>query len=313
MKVVLGSINEDKREIVEKAYKEIYFNVKVVSVKVNSGITDQPLDRETTKKGAINRAREAKKVFQKADFWLGLEAGLNECYKKMYLITYACLIDPNGNEFIGKGEKISLPDEVSGKIRRGERFGKVIREYSKDHKVDENLITRAVSFIQAIQNAYASYLKRSGNLGYRKKVAAIIIDNKDNFLIDQLVSYGQNHWSIPGGGINEGETQEQAILRELKEELGSDKFKIIGKSRGIYKYEWPSSSIIRRLKMENRTWRGQKAQIFLIKFDGERGDLNLDSNEVRKVKWVKYNKLEDYLVFPGQWRMIESVIKELQS
>ena len=165
MKVVLGSINEDKREIVEKALKEVHLDSEVLTVKVNSGITDQPLDGETTKKGAINRAREAKKLVQKTDFWLGLEGGLVECGKRLYLITYACLIDLNGKEFIGKGDEIGLPDEVSEKIRKGGWFGMVIREYAKDHKVDENLITRVAPFTQAIQNAYANYLKKFGNLG----------------------------------------------------------------------------------------------------------------------------------------------------
>lgn len=165
MKVILGSISEDKRKIVEKALKEVRLDVEVVAVKVSSRITDQPLDRETTEKGAINRARGARKIVPEADFWLGLEGGLNEGSKRLYLITYACLIDPNGKEFIGKGEEIGLPDEVSEKIKKGEWFGTVIREYAKDHEIDGNLITRTVPFAQAIQNAYVSYLKKSGDLG----------------------------------------------------------------------------------------------------------------------------------------------------
>lgn len=165
VKIVLGSINKDKRKIVEKALKEVHLDIEVVTVKVNSGITDQPLDGETTKRGAVNRAREAKRALQKANFWIGLEGGLIECDKRFHLITYACLIDQNDNEFIGKGEEIGIPDEVSEKIRKGGWFGMVIREYAKDHKVDENLITRVAPFTQAIQNAYANYLKKSGNLG----------------------------------------------------------------------------------------------------------------------------------------------------
>ncbi|MDO8340500.1 MAG: NUDIX domain-containing protein [Candidatus Woesebacteria bacterium] len=50
---------------------------------------------------------------------------------------------------------------------------------------------------------------------YRRKVIGIITNSKGEFLIDQLTTYGKNDWNFPGGGIEKGETDEEALFREL--------------------------------------------------------------------------------------------------
>lgn len=54
--------------------------------------------------------------------------------------------------------------------------------------------------------------------GYRPDVVFCVLHNKRLLLV-----YKAEHklWQIPQGGIDHGETPEQAILRELSEELGS--------------------------------------------------------------------------------------------
>ncbi|OGM29503.1 hypothetical protein A2630_00725 [Candidatus Woesebacteria bacterium RIFCSPHIGHO2_01_FULL_44_10] len=310
MKVIIGSNNKDKIKIAKDALGELHLDVEVEGKKADSGIADQPLDKETTQAGAINRARNTKMQNPEADFSLGLEGGLHDYGEGYHLVTFACLVDKTGNKFVGEGEEIHLPIEVSEKVKNGEWFGKVIREYAKKNKIDNNLITRLSPFAQAIQNAYAEYLKSYGDLGHRDKASGVITNSDGKLLIVQLTTYGEGQWNFPGGGIEDNESEDQTILRELKEELGTDKFEIVRKSRYIEKYEWPPFVIAKRLKAEKRTWRGQRVRYFLIKFLGNDKDLKPDSGEIEKIKWIKKEELKGHFIFPKQLELAEKVIEE---
>lgn len=150
MKVVIGSINKDKIKIVKNALEELHLKTVVSGAEVDSGITNQPLDKKTTKKGAINRAGNAFKKSPDSEFAFGLEGGLHDYGEGYHLVTFACLIDKKGERFLGEGEEIHLPIEVSEKVKNGEWFGDVIRDYAKTHEIDKNLITRLSPFTQAV-------------------------------------------------------------------------------------------------------------------------------------------------------------------
>ncbi len=166
--------------------------------------------------------------------------------------------------------------------------------------------------ISLLQYLYVLFLKKFHHLGYRKKVCGVIIDSKGNFLVDQLVGYGQNQWNFPGGGIDQGETAKEALLRELYEELGSRDFKIIRESKIISRYEWPNSVIIKRLKEKKELFRGQSASHFLVKYLGDKEKLQPDPGEIRKIKWIKRGEFEKYFVFPGQFEETIKIFKDLK-
>jgi len=55
-------------------------------------------------------------------------------------------------------------------------------------------------------------------------VAAIVMDKYNNILITQRLSGSHlgGYWEFPGGQIEKGESEEQALIRELQEETGLD-------------------------------------------------------------------------------------------
>jgi len=148
------------------------------------------------------------------------------------------------------------------------------------------------------------------SLTYRQSTSAVILDKNGRILIVQNNSYKDNEWNIPGGGIEEGETPEITIIRELNEELGSDKFEIVKISKQTYRYEWPDELINKKITENKPVFRGQERTRFLVKFLGEEIDLTPQAEEIRIIKWVFPKELSTYLIFPNQMQEMEVLLGE---
>ena len=129
-------------------------------------------------------------------------------------------------------------------------------------------------------------LVQTKKLSYRDNVSCIVFKG-DKFLLVQQIKWPENFWKFPQGGVNGGETEEQAAKRELLEELGTNKFRFIGKSIQINKYDWDDESV----KLAGHRWRGQIQKFFLVECLGDDRDIKLNANELRRYKWVKLKNL----------------------
>jgi len=150
------------------------------------------------------------------------------------------------------------------------------------------------------------------SLPYRKNVASIVF-KKDLFLLVQLKGWPENFWKFPQGGIEEEEPEEKAVLRELKEELGAENFKIIAKSITTNQYDWPLDSV----KKAGYRWRGQIQRFFLVEFLGEESEIKINKNEVQAFKWVSREELfgqidHNNMLFANYKTIIEKVLKEFE-
>ena len=148
------------------------------------------------------------------------------------------------------------------------------------------------------------------NLPYRQNSLGYVVNDEGKFLLVNKESYEDNQWSFPGGGIDEGETAEQALLRELKEELMTNNFKIIRKSQNVYQYEWPDEVIETSAKKKGKYFRGQQLIQFLVRFTGNNAEVK-PGDGIRMFKWVSRNDLPSHLVFPNQLENAEGVLNEL--
>ncbi len=148
------------------------------------------------------------------------------------------------------------------------------------------------------------------SLHYRQSTSAVIMNKLGQILIVQKSSYKDNEWDIPGGGVEEGEKPEVAIIRELSEELGSSKFEVIKASKLIDSYEWPDELIKQKIKENKPVYRGQQRTQFLVKFTGEKNELKTQEEEIKEIKWVFTNELPAHFVFPHQMEKMEELLNE---
>ena len=103
-------------------------------------------------------------------------------------------------------------------------------------------------------------------------------------------------WQLPQGGIDAGEDPRGAVLRELAEEIGTDRAEIIGEHPHWVEYELPPELIGVALKGK---WRGQRQRWFALRFTGVDSDIRLDADphpEFDAWRWVELAELPELAV-----------------
>ncbi len=109
---------------------------------------------------------------------------------------------------------------------------------------------------------------------YRPNVAMIIVSN--NYPQKKEIFIAQRNdlsdiWQFPQGGIDEGEEVQEAMFRELKEEIGTKKVKIVAEYPEWISYDFPPK-IANRMK----PYKGQKQKYFLVKLK-KSAKINIDT------------------------------------
>ncbi|MCW8903888.1 RNA pyrophosphohydrolase [Sedimenticola sp.] len=124
--------------------------------------------------------------------------------------------------------------------------------------------------------------------GYRPNVGIILCNNQRQLFWGRRI--GQDAWQFPQGGINKGETPEQAMFRELEEEVGlrQHQVEIIGVTSGWLRYRLPKRFLRHHCKP---LCIGQKQLWYLLRVLCEETDFCLDhapKPEFDSWRWVKY-------------------------
>ena len=133
------------------------------------------------------------------------------------------------------------------------------------------------------------------DLPYRPCVG-IALFNKEGlvFVGERIDTPGA--WQMPQGGIDEGESLEQAAIRELFEETGTDKAEIIRIAEETICYDLPED--LRKTLWDAR-FRGQEQQWIAMRFTGEDSDININQHahpEFSDWQWIKLEEAADFIV-----------------
>jgi non-canonical (house-cleaning) NTP pyrophosphatase len=155
MKCYVATNNQRKIEITKTVLTEIFPLIEVVHCQAKSEVSDTPWDDDTVI-GAINRAKNALKENPDAELGVGIETGLREKLGKIFEETWCCIVDREGNEFVGfaSGNVVNRTRET--RIIINDLGSKILDGF----KGDEEL--RALSILGSIKSA-ATLVKKAIN------------------------------------------------------------------------------------------------------------------------------------------------------
>lgn len=139
----------------------------------------------------------------------------------------------------------------------------------------------------------------------RVVVSAVLISKDNKILLGKTREGGvyPDSWHIPGGGVDEGETKESALVREVKEEVGLNikdlSIKLLS-----------DSDSDEAIKTDRNT--GEKVlvkmqfNVYQVSLDEVADDLNISmDDDLRECEWVSLKNLKDYNLTPPSIKLFK--------
>lgn len=124
-KIIVASKNPVKINATRAAFEKMFPDeeLTIEGVSVGSGVSDQPMTDDETFVGASNRAANAATAIPQADYWVGLEGGLEEKNGEMEAFAWMCVRSKDGRIGKGRSATLFLPSEVAKLVKQGKELG----------------------------------------------------------------------------------------------------------------------------------------------------------------------------------------------
>lgn len=169
--VVVGSKNPVKVACAEEAFQLTFDDqVLVQSLDVDSGVSRQPKGDQETYLGAYNRASNCKEAFPEADFWVGIEGGVDDIGESMTAFAWIVILDKSGKMGRSRTAAFFLPPKITELVREGTELGEANdivfqRENSKQAggaigSLTRGLVSRKDLYQQAVLLALIAFSRR---------------------------------------------------------------------------------------------------------------------------------------------------------
>lgn len=134
IKVIVGSTNPVKINCIREAFEQVMEDqtVEVVGEHSPSGVRDQPMSDEETYQGALNRAANGKEKYKEADYWVGVEGGIDYHENEMEAFAWVVILSASK---MGKARTASfmLPAQIKELLEAGVELGHANDEVFKMH------------------------------------------------------------------------------------------------------------------------------------------------------------------------------------
>jgi|SRR5690606_12483890 len=148
--VLVGSKNPVKIAATEDAFTRAFNKSFLVEgINASSGVSEQPKSDQETLLGARNRAHNSQVVFPEANYWVGIEGGLDVDEQGMFAFAWIFILDKKGRTSQSKTGTFYLPKAVVDLVNEGMELGKAddlvfARENSKHQGGSVGILTHGI-------------------------------------------------------------------------------------------------------------------------------------------------------------------------
>ncbi len=146
---------------------------------------------------------------------------------------------------------------------------------------------------------------------YRSGVGMMLLNVDNDAFVARRRDMPSPFWQMPQGGIDAGESPHESALRELEEEIGTNRAEIIAESRGWFTYDLPADLVGH---LWGGRFRGQRQKWFALRFTGRDEDINLETEhpEFIEWKWVAPQTLP-HLIVPFKRALYAELLVEFRA
>jgi inosine/xanthosine triphosphatase len=124
-KIIVASKNPVKLNATRRGFEQMFpgIDFEVEGVSVESGVNDQPIGRDETLQGAKNRLEGIVAAIPDADYWVGIEGGIEIHDENMEVSAWIVIRDRSGQNGKGQTGTFILPPAIAEHIRDGKELG----------------------------------------------------------------------------------------------------------------------------------------------------------------------------------------------
>ena len=169
----------------------------------------------------------------------------------------------------------------------GENLEAIVSDFDQDENKE--------TLFFAAQDVEALFLEFKNQFKYIEAAGGLVFNPKNEI----LTIHRLGKWDLPKGKVEDGETIDEAALREVEEECGISNLNLEEELPSTYHTYWM-----------NNKWMLKRSYWFKMTYSGNEKLVPQTEEDIEKVSWLASNQLDEFKA--DTYASILEVIKEIE-